>query len=102
MNLGGGPGADVLTAYLRILSGFSRDGRLYLLASALLGLTYWGGIASVLANLYLLRLGYGPEFIGLCLLRSAGWGCGPTLGQPASDDSRPVGKRSGRTVATHG
>ena len=65
MNLGGGPGADVLTAYLRILSGFSRDGRLYLLASALLGLTYWGGIASVLANLYLLRLGYGPEFIGL-------------------------------------
>jgi MFS family permease len=38
---------------------------LYLIAAALFGLTVWQGIYWVLLNLYLLRLGYGPEFIGL-------------------------------------
>ena len=35
-----------------------------MLTSALIGFTIFGGIYSVLLNLYLLRLGYGPEFIG--------------------------------------
>jgi MFS family permease len=39
--------------------------RLYLVTSALVGFTVIGGIYPVLFNLYLLRLGYGPEFIGL-------------------------------------
>jgi MFS family permease len=38
--------------------------RRYLLASALLGFTIMNGIHPVLFNLYLLRLGYGPEFVG--------------------------------------
>ena len=38
--------------------------RLYLISTALNGFTV-DGIATVLFNLYLLRLGYGPEFIGL-------------------------------------
>jgi len=38
--------------------------RLYLISTALNGFTV-DGIVSVLFNLYLLRLGYGPEFIGL-------------------------------------
>jgi len=52
-------------AYLDKLGLFSRDVRLYLITAALLGFTVIGGIYPVLLNLYLLRLGYGPEFIGL-------------------------------------
>lgn len=37
---------------------------LYLLAVTAIGFTIDGGIYSVLLNLYLLRLGYGPEFVG--------------------------------------
>ena len=51
--------------YLRMLRLFNRDTRLYLITAALFGLTVFGGITPVLLNLYLLRLGYGPEFIGL-------------------------------------
>lgn len=53
-----------MVAYFRTLSLFSRDVWLYLLTSALVGLGYFGFV-TVLLNLYLLRLGYGPEFIGL-------------------------------------
>lgn len=52
------------TSYLRKLRLFGRDARLFLVAAGFIGLAYYGG-AAVLQNLYLLRLGYGPEFIGL-------------------------------------
>ena len=52
------------TTYLQTLRGFSRDVRLYLINEALSGFCFFG-IYSVLFNLYLLRLGYGPEYIGL-------------------------------------
>ncbi|MCL4504559.1 MAG: MFS transporter, partial [Chloroflexi bacterium] len=55
----------MVAEYLRMLRLFNRDTRLYLVTSALFGLTVFGGIIPVLLNLYLLRLGYGPEFIGL-------------------------------------
>tara|TARA_Y100000588_G_scaffold336881_3_gene378001 strand:+ start:2665 stop:3945 length:1281 start_codon:yes stop_codon:yes gene_type:complete len=42
----------------------SRDVRLYMLASAIVGFTIFGGIETVILNLYLLRLGYGSRFIG--------------------------------------
>jgi MFS family permease len=51
--------------YISRLRMFSRDVRLLLVTSALLGFAVWGGIYAVLLNLYLLRLGYGPRFIGL-------------------------------------
>jgi MFS family permease len=51
--------------YLRTLGRLGRDVRLFLLTAALVGFTLFGGIASVLQNLFLLRLGYGPEFIGV-------------------------------------
>jgi MFS family permease len=38
---------------------------LYLFAALLVGFAIDGGVASVLSNLYLLRLGYGPASIGL-------------------------------------
>ena len=43
---------------------------LYLLGVALVGFALDGGIYSVLLNLFLLRLGFGPELIGL--VNSAG------------------------------
>jgi MFS family permease len=55
----------VIQSYLHTLRRFNRDVRLCLVATALIGFTLSGGIYSVLLNLYLLRLGYGPEFIGL-------------------------------------
>ena len=51
--------------YLHVLRDFNRDVRLYLLTTMLIGLTVDGGVYTVLFNLYLLRLGYGPEFVGL-------------------------------------
>jgi hypothetical protein len=53
-----------VSAYLRMLRLFSRDMRLFLAAEVLLGFT-WNGVRVVLLNLYVLRLGYGPEFVGL-------------------------------------
>lgn len=38
---------------------------MYLVTSALFGFAIFGGIHTTLLNLYLLRLGYGPEFAGL-------------------------------------
>jgi MFS family permease len=54
----------VVTSYLHMLRLFSRDVRLFLVTAALVGLA-WDGVRVVLFNLYVLRLGYGPEFVGL-------------------------------------
>lgn len=54
----------MVSAYLQKLRLFSRDARFYLITAGLYGFTM-DGIYAVLLNLYLLRLGYGPEFIGL-------------------------------------
>ena len=53
-----------MTNYLRSFRHLSRDVYLFLLAWGLVTFAY-AGIQAVLLNLYLLRLGYGPEFIGL-------------------------------------
>ncbi len=53
-----------VTSYLQVLSSSSRSARLYFITASLIGLTL-EGIHALLFNLYLLRLGYGPEFIGL-------------------------------------
>lgn len=50
--------------YLRTLRNLNHNVLLYLAATALIGFAFDGGVFSVLFNLYLLRLGFGPEFIG--------------------------------------
>ncbi len=55
----------VIADYLAMLRRFNRNVRLYLLSGVLIGFTTVGGIYNVLLNLYVLRLGYGLEFIGL-------------------------------------
>lgn len=54
----------MIKSYLHTLRLFSRDMRLYLTANTITSIAYVG-IYVMLFNLYLLRLGYGPEFIGL-------------------------------------
>lgn len=59
------PGKIILSAraYYHALQQLNRDVRIYLLTAVLSGFTL-SGVYSVLLNLYLLRLGYGPSFIG--------------------------------------
>ena len=60
----------MISAFRRLLRSFHRDVRLFLFAAALLGFSI-SGVRSVLFNLYLLRLGHGPEVVGLA--NAAGW-----------------------------
>ena len=57
--------SEIATSYLRAVRLFNRDVRLFLIAVALIRFAAFGSIYTVLLNLYLLRLGYGPEFVGL-------------------------------------
>ena len=58
------------TTYLQTLRLFSRDLRLFLVTAVLVGFA-WDGVRTVLFNLYLLRLGYGPQMVGLINAASA-------------------------------
>ncbi|MBX3051830.1 MAG: MFS transporter [Caldilineaceae bacterium] len=60
----------MLTSLRATLQLFSRNVRLFLFSAFLVGFGFDGGIFSVLFNLYLLRLGYGPEAVGA--INSAG------------------------------
>lgn len=57
-------------SYLQALRLLSRDVRLYLVTALLFGFSY-AGIYFLLVNLYLLRLGYDLEFIGLFVATGA-------------------------------
>jgi MFS family permease len=56
----------LLTNYWRVIRGFNRDIWFYLCSWAAMAFGYYG-IMGVLLNLFLLRLGYGPSFIGLLI-----------------------------------
>jgi MFS family permease len=85
----------IATAYLRKLRLFSRDVRLYLITSAMLG--FCGiGTHRLLFSLYLLRLGYGPEFIGL--VAAVGTLANAAVSLPAGAFGRRWGNRSGMIV----
>lgn len=56
-------GRPSVSAYLATLSALNRNVRLFLITPIAVGLSYYGFFL-VLFNLYLLRLGYGPRFIG--------------------------------------
>ncbi len=72
---------------------FNHSLRMLLLATGLLGFTVFGGIYTVLLNLYLLRLGFGPEQIGL--VNGAGQLAFAVFGLPASALSRRMSDRDG-------
>jgi predicted MFS family arabinose efflux permease len=52
-----------MATYVRTLALFNRNVWLFLSATAINGFAFFG-IYNLLLNLYLLRMGYGPEFIG--------------------------------------
>lgn len=54
----------MISSYLHTLRASNRNVRLALTIGALMGFTLDGGVYSVLLNLFVLRLGYGPEFVG--------------------------------------
>jgi len=54
----------MLHTYVGAIRRFDRDVWLYMATTAILGFAVFSGISPVLFNLYLLRLGYGTEFIG--------------------------------------
>jgi MFS family permease len=54
----------MILAYLNALHLLRGEVRRFLFAAALVGFA-WDGMRSVLFNLFILRLGYGPEFVGL-------------------------------------
>ncbi len=54
----------MIAAYVGALRGAQPNVRLLLSISAIAGFTIDGGIYSVIFNLYLLRLDYGPAFVG--------------------------------------
>lgn len=60
----------MLTSLRATAQLFSPNVRLFLFSAFLVGFGFDGGIFSVLFNLYLLRLGYGPEAVGA--INSAG------------------------------
>ena len=52
-----------MNSYWNSIRSFPRSVTFYILASGMIGFAYLG-ITAVLNNLYLLRLGYGPDVIG--------------------------------------
>jgi len=70
---------------------FSRDVWLYLITPALIGFTIFGGIYTVLLNLYLLRLGYTPSFVGL--VNAAGFATLAVTALPTGAVGRKIGVR---------
>lgn len=79
-----------MTGYWRMLGRFNRNTRLYLVAPAAIGISYYGMFV-VLFNLYLLRLGYDAIFIGI--LNAAGQVAFIALSLPASRLGRRWGSR---------
>src|SRR5215510_9490930 len=75
----------------RILQSFNGSIRRYLIVWALISFSYFG-VQSVLLNLYLLRLGFGPAFIGM--LAASGQLIWAVAALPAGVLGRRVGLRT--------
>jgi len=54
----------MLAGYQSALRSANRNARLILFITVMMGFTIDGGIYSVILNLYVLRLNFGPEFVG--------------------------------------
>ncbi len=81
----------MIASYFGTLRTLNRNVLLYLGASALVGFSIDGGIYSVLFNLFLVRLDYGPEFIGQ--INSAGMVAFALASLPAGAMGNLVGLR---------
>ena len=78
------------TSYWQKLRMFNSDVRCFFVSAATFSGTFYG-LTSVLYNLYLLRLGYGPEFIGL--VNAVSWLTSATLSLPVGALGARLGVR---------
>lgn len=85
-----------MNAYIEAFRLFNRNVRLFLAANVVHGFAYFG-VYSLLLNLYLLRLGYGLDFIGQ--VNAAGPLALAVASLPAGAFSRRFGCRNGLIVA---
>lgn len=83
-------------SYWRTVAGFSRDVRVYIAVSAIVGFTYFGIVTTIL-NLYTLRLGFEPRFVGV--ITGAGQLVGVACAIPLAWLSRRIGPRNGIAAA---
>jgi MFS family permease len=86
---------NMLTNYWRVVRGFNRDIWLILITWALTAFAYFG-IMGVLLNLFLLRLGYGPKFIGLLI--GSGQLLWAALALPAAAVGLRIGPRKAMAI----
>ncbi len=86
----------MLASYLATMRGFPRNVWLYFAAMSLIGFTIDGGIYSVVFNLFLLRLGYGPEFVGQ--INSVGLFAFALCSLPAGALGAKVGNRNAMII----
>ncbi len=84
-----------MIGYWRVLRAFDHSLVLYLAYWAIVGFAFFG-VRGVLLNLYLLRLGFGIEFIGL--LNAAGLLTWAALALPAGVVGRRIGLREAQVV----
>ena len=88
-----------MTTYTTAVRSLSSNVRLYLLSAALAGFTIASmGIFGVLLNLYILRLGFGPEFLGL--VNGASAFAFAVFGLPAAAVGRRFGTRRAMILGT--
>jgi MFS family permease len=88
-----------LTTYTDAVRSLSSNVRLYLLTAALAGLTISSmGIFGVLLNLYILRLGFGLEFLGM--VNGASAFSFAVFGLPAAAVGRRIGTRRAMLAGT--
>ena len=88
-----------MTTYTTAVRSLSSNVRLYLLSAALAGFTIASmGIFGVLLNLYILRLGFGPEFLGM--VNGASSFAFALFGLPAAAVGRRFGTRRAMIVGT--
>src|SRR5512141_511768 len=88
-----------MIGYWRVLRAFDRSLLLYLACWAIVGFSFFG-IQGVLLNLYLLRLGFSLEFIGL--LNGAGMlACG-AFALPAGVVGPRIGLREAQVAGLAG
>jgi MFS family permease len=85
-----------LRAYLNAIKQFNRDALLFFLLWASVAFAYFG-VQGVLVNLYLLRLGYGPEFIGF--LYGAGQVVWAVFALPAGAIGARIGLKNAQIIA---
>ena len=88
-----------MTTYTTAVRSLSSNVRLYLLTAALAGFTIASmGIFGVLLNLYILRLGFGPEFLGM--VNGASAFAFAVFGLPAAAVGRRFGTRRAMILGT--